>query len=117
MVVADAITWPEPRPNTCGDDGPWGTRCTQDPGHRYAHYDASDDSSWTDDVMRGWVEDHPEAILPADTLYRPRSPVTIVDHEYEPWEGEVGDPPTCDRCGFAEECHGPSSQDAGGRSE
>jgi hypothetical protein len=67
------ITWPDPRPGTCGDDGPWGTRCTEDPGHRYAHYDASDDSSWTDDVMREWAEDHPEAKLPADSLYRPQS--------------------------------------------
>jgi len=37
----------------CAEPGPWGTVCTDYPGHRYAHYDASDDSSWTDD-WRDW---------------------------------------------------------------
>lgn len=55
-----AITWPAYRPGTCGELGPWGTRCTDDPGHDYAHYDASDDSSWTDYLMREWLEDHPQ---------------------------------------------------------
>jgi hypothetical protein len=40
----------------CAEPGPWGTVCTESPGHAYSHYDAQDDSSWQDD----WREDGPE---------------------------------------------------------
>lgn len=68
--MADTVTWKEPWKGTCGDPGPWGTRCTEDTNHRYAHYDAGDDSSWTDDVMDDWLEDHPEYPPPADYIGR-----------------------------------------------
>lgn len=40
----------------CAEPGPWATVCTEDPGHRYSHYDAQDDSSWQDD----WRENGPD---------------------------------------------------------
>lgn len=43
------------RPGQCNEPGPYGTICTDYPGHRYAHYDGSDDSSWTDD-WREWAD-------------------------------------------------------------
>ena len=46
-----------PRPDCCNEPGPWGTICTDYPGHQYSHYDGSDDSSWQDD----WREDTPPA--------------------------------------------------------
>lgn len=39
----------------CSARGPRGEQCTDLGGHRYAHYDASEDTSWTDRL-----EDHPE---------------------------------------------------------
>jgi len=43
-----------PRPDTCAEPGPYGAHCTEDPGHRYSHYDGGDDSSWQDD-WRDWT--------------------------------------------------------------
>lgn len=37
----------------CGARGPFGSTCTDYPGHSYAHYDMGEDRSWTDHV-----EDH-----------------------------------------------------------
>jgi hypothetical protein len=39
----------------CNEPGPWGSFCTDYPGHRYSHYDGSADRSWQDD----WREDIP----------------------------------------------------------
>jgi len=50
------------RPGTCADRGPWGTTCTEDPMHRYSHYDAGDDSSWQDD----WRGDCERGHVPPD---------------------------------------------------
>lgn len=36
------------RPGECFARGDHGYRCTEHAGHRYAHYDASEDTSWTD---------------------------------------------------------------------
>ncbi|HET7387344.1 MAG TPA: hypothetical protein VFJ19_11850 [Nocardioidaceae bacterium] len=36
------------RPGECWARGDYDYRCTEDAGHRYAHYDASEDVSWTD---------------------------------------------------------------------
>lgn len=43
----------EPIPGACWARGDWGDRCTEDRWHRWAHYDASSDTSWTDHT-----EDH-----------------------------------------------------------
>ncbi|MEW1990738.1 hypothetical protein [Microbacterium sp. NPDC078849] len=40
----------------CAEPGPWATVCTEDPRHRYSHYDAHDDSPWQDD----WRENGPD---------------------------------------------------------
>lgn len=40
----------------CDETGPYATRCTLPPMHDYAHYDGSDDSSWTD----RWRDEGPE---------------------------------------------------------
>lgn len=45
------------RAHACGDPGPYATHCTDDPGHAYSHYDASDDSSWNDGSPAGWQAD------------------------------------------------------------
>lgn len=53
------------RKDKCAELGPWGAHCTDWPGHRYSHYDASDDVSWQDDwreitsVAGGgtWIDD------------------------------------------------------------
>lgn len=42
--------WSEHR---CAEPGPYGAVCTDHRAHRYAHYDASKDTSWTD----RWEED------------------------------------------------------------
>lgn len=44
-------------PGRCNEPGPWGTICTDYPGHVYSHYDASDGASWQDD----WREEVPPA--------------------------------------------------------
>ena len=41
------------RINQCTARGPYREYCTDHAGHRYAHYDASKDTSWTDHM-----EDH-----------------------------------------------------------
>lgn len=38
---------------TCWARGDYDHRCTEQAGHRYAHYDATEDVSWTDQA-----EDH-----------------------------------------------------------
>jgi hypothetical protein len=40
----------------CDESGPYATRCTLPPMHNYAHYDGSDDSSWTD----RWRDEGPD---------------------------------------------------------
>lgn len=35
------------RPGTCQEPGPYDAHCTEPPMHRYACYDAGEDSSWT----------------------------------------------------------------------
>lgn len=50
-------TWKDERGRyrPCDEPGPYGTRCTLDPAHSWAHYDGSDDSSWTS----RWRDDAP----------------------------------------------------------
>ncbi|GEM_PF-6074218 len=35
------------RRGTCAEPGPRDLHCTEHPGHRYSHYDAGEDESWT----------------------------------------------------------------------
>jgi hypothetical protein len=41
------------RRGQCSARGDWGAHCTEYAGHDYAHYDATEDVSWTDHT-----EDH-----------------------------------------------------------
>lgn len=45
-----SATW---RPGRCNARGPYREHCTDEAGHRYSHYDATKDVSWTDHT-----EDH-----------------------------------------------------------
>ncbi|MFJ4168512.1 hypothetical protein ACIPY3_03270 [Paenarthrobacter sp. NPDC089714] len=43
------------RRGQCNEPGPWGTICTDHPGHRYSHFDSGKGNSWQDD----WKDDTP----------------------------------------------------------
>lgn len=40
------------RKGTCGEPGPYGAHCTDYPAHRYSCYDAGDDVSFNERMMR-----------------------------------------------------------------
>lgn len=50
------------RKHSCGAPGPYGAHCTEDPGHQYSCYDASEDQSFNERTMRDEEIPHGECV-------------------------------------------------------